>query len=146
MRHFILVVLAASVVCVLGCGGGGGPPAGYSVKDGWVTTPDGLQFKDVKVGFGPKAEDGRSLTVNYTGRLDNGTIFDSSLNEGREPFTFTLGQGQVIKGWDEGLKGVKQGGTCNLIIPPSLGYGNVDQGSIPPNSTLHFEVEVLSIN
>jgi len=145
MRYLILVVLAASVICVTGCGGGGGTPAGYNVTDGWVTTPDGLKYKYVKIGTGYAAADGQSLTVNYTGWLDDGTVFDSSLNEGREPLTFTLGRGDVIKGFDEGLKGARQGDVIDLIIPYSLGYGDQVHGPIPAYSTLHFEVEVLSI-
>jgi len=257
MRYLILVVLAASVVCVTGCGGGGGPPAGYSVDSNkWVTTPSGLRRKDFELGVGAKAKqgdavnvsytgwleslseanpfvedttglfigedsvvgleegllgmrmggtceliippalaygeegregvppnaivhfrvtmnsvdtgyvtrpnelqyqyiefgegqkavDGQSLTVNYEGSLVDGTVFDSSLQEGREPYTFVLGTGNVIQGWHEGLRGVRQGATINLIIPPSLGYGDQQHSSIPPNSTLYFRVEVISID
>lgn len=107
------------------------------------TLPDGLQIIDIKEGTGPAAQSGQKLTVNYTGWLQDGTKFDSSLDRG-QPFTFTLGQGQVIKGWDEGLVGMKVGGKRRLIIPPSLGYGSQQQGKIPPNSTLVFDIDLLS--
>jgi FKBP-type peptidyl-prolyl cis-trans isomerase len=83
------------------------------------------------------------LTVNYTGRLLTGAQFDSTA--GRGPFSFTLGAGEVIKGWDEGLTGMKVGGTRELVIPSYLGYGDTGQGSIPPNATLVFEVELLDV-
>lgn len=106
----------------------------------------GLKYRDCKVGTGATPKDGDSVTVNYSGYLLDGTKFDSSLNPGRQPFTFTLGMGQVIKGWDEGVATMKVGGKRKLIVPPTLGYG--DQGTpggpIPPNATLVFDVELLS--
>lgn len=108
---------------------------------------DGLIIDDTTVGTGTVAQAGDYVTVNYTGTLDNGTVFDSSLNPGRTPFGFTLGAGQVIKGWDEGVPGMKVGGTRELTIPPALGYGSSGAGSvIPPNATLHFTVTLLSVS
>lgn len=111
------------------------------------TMSDGLIIQDTTVGTGTVAQVGNYVTVNYTGTLDNGTVFDSSLNPGRTPFSFTLGAGQVIKGWDEGVVGMKVGGTRELTIPPALGYGSSGAGSvIPPNATLHFTVTLLSVS
>jgi len=105
-----------------------------------------LGINDTTVGTGTVAAVGDYVTVNYTGTLDDGTIFDSSLKPGRTPFGFTLGAGQVIKGWDEGVAGMKVGGTRELTIPPDLGYGSTGAGSvIPPNATLHFTVTLLSV-
>ena len=109
-----------------------------------TTATDGLQTGDVTPGTGAAAADGESLTVQYTGWLSDGTVFDSSRSAGRQPFTFTLGQGSVIKGWDEGLVGMKVGGKRRLVIPPSLGYGAQATGCIPANATLVFDVELLS--
>jgi FKBP-type peptidyl-prolyl cis-trans isomerase FkpA len=103
----------------------------------------GLQYWDIKVGDGPEAKAGQTVTVNYTGWLTDGKKFDSSI--GREPFTFKLGQGQVIKGWDDGVAGMKVGGKRVLVIPPDLGYGAQGAGPIPPNSTLVFQVELLNV-
>ncbi len=103
-----------------------------------------LQIKDVTVGTGPTAENGDVVTVNYVVTLDNGTTFDSSYAR-KQPFTFTLGAGQVIKGWDLGVAGMKVGGTRTLVIPPDLGYGAQVSGPIPANSTLHFTVQLLSV-
>lgn len=101
----------------------------------------------LKESSGPGAKNGDKLTVNYTGTLTNGVKFDSSLDPGRDPFTLTLGAGQVIKGWDEGLIGMKAGEKRKLTVPAELGYGASGFGSkIPPNSTLIFEVDLLKIN
>ena len=107
---------------------------------------DGLIINDVKVGTGAVAKAGETVTVNYTGWLMNGKKFDSSKDR-NEPFTFQLGAGQVIPGWDEGVAGMKVGGTRILIIPPALGYGaqGTPGGPIPPNATLKFEVELLGV-
>lgn len=104
-----------------------------------------LKIEDTKVGTGVEAVAGKSVSVHYTGWLTNGTKFDSSKDHG-QPFTFHLGAGQVIKGWDQGVAGMKVGGTRKLTIPASLGYGQRDMGVIPPNSTLVFEVELLGVN
>jgi FKBP-type peptidyl-prolyl cis-trans isomerase FkpA len=111
------------------------------------TTMDGLMIKDQTVGTGAVAGVGDLVTVNYTGTLDNGTVFDSSLNPGRTPFNFILGAGQVIKGWDEGVLGMAVGGTRDLTIPPALAYGSGGAGTtIPPNATLHFVVTLLAVS
>ncbi len=103
-----------------------------------------LVVEDLVVGTGPEAVAGDTVTVDYVGRLQNGTQFDSSYDRG-VPFTFTTGIGQVIAGWDQGVPGMRVGGTRRLTIPPNLGYGLSQVGVIPPNSTLIFEVELLSI-
>ena len=106
---------------------------------------NGLVIEDIKIGEGQEVEKFNIVTVNYTGLLEDGTKFDSSLNPGRTPFRFTVGAGQVIKGWDEGLIGMKVGGKRKLTIPPELGYGSRDNGPIPANSTLIFEIDLLGI-
>jgi FKBP-type peptidyl-prolyl cis-trans isomerase len=113
-----------------------------SGKDTKVT--DKLEIVDHKVGDGAEAKAGNRISVHYTGTLTDGTKFDSSKDRG-QPFTFKLGVGQVIKGWDEGFNGMKVGGVRKLTIPASMGYGNRPAGSIPPNSTLIFEVELLGV-
>ncbi len=102
-----------------------------------------LVVQDETIGTGATAAAGDMVTVNYTGKLQDGTVFDTSI--GKTPFQFTLGVGQVIPGWDEGLQGMKVGGKRLLIIPPSLGYGAQAAGPIPPNSTLIFEVDLLGV-
>tara|TARA_B110000014_G_scaffold43330_1_gene28680 strand:- start:1325 stop:1729 length:405 start_codon:yes stop_codon:yes gene_type:complete len=104
-----------------------------------------LIIEDLKVGQGTAVAQYNIVTVNYTGWLTDGTKFDSSLNPGRTPFRFTVGGGQVIKGWDEGLIGMKVGGKRKLTIPPNMGYGSQDMGVIPSNSTLVFEIDLLII-
>ena len=107
---------------------------------------NGLIIEDLVVGDGAEAKDYNKVVVNYTGKLEDGSVFDSSLNPGRSPFTFTLGSGSVIKGWDQGLKDMKVGGKRKLIIPPELAYGENGAGSaVPPNATLIFEVELLEV-
>lgn len=105
-----------------------------------------LQVTDEVVGTGATAVAGQSVTVNYVGSLTNGTVFDASANHGTAGFTFNLGAGQVIKGWDQGIVGMKVGGKRKLVIPASLAYGNQAVGNvIPANSTLVFEVELLKV-
>jgi peptidylprolyl isomerase len=116
---------------------------------GETTTPSGLRIIDIKTGTGPVPQAGQTVTVNYTGWLyvdgKKGTKFDSSLDRG-QPITFTLGQGQVIKGWDEGLATMHVGGKRTLIIPPDLGYGARGAGGvIPPGATLMFDVDLLGV-
>ncbi len=107
---------------------------------------NGLLIEDLVIGDGLEAKDYNKVVVNYTGKLEDGSVFDSSLNPGRSPFTFTLGAGSVIKGWDQGLKDMKVGGKRKLIIPPELAYGENGAGSaVPPNATLIFEVELLEV-
>jgi len=112
---------------------------------------DGLVIKDDVVGTGATAAFGDAVTVNYTGKLDDGTVFDSSLNPGRTPFGFTIGSTipgkSVIQGWNEGVQGMKVGGTRELTVPPALGYGADGAGSvIPPNATLHFTITLLAVS
>jgi FKBP-type peptidyl-prolyl cis-trans isomerase len=127
---------ALILLALAGCGGG----------DSSTTPTDGgtLVIEDLVVGTGATAAAGDVVTVNYVGTLTNGTKFDSSYDKG-QPFTFTLGAGRVIAGWDQGLPGMKVGGKRRLTIPPSLGYGSQPYGPIPANSTLVFEVELVSI-
>ena len=110
-----------------------------------TTTPSGLQYDDLLVGQGAVAKAGQFVTVHYTGWLTNGRKFDSSLDRG-DPFSFHLGQGQVIAGWDEGVQGMQIGGKRKLTIPPDLGYGRYGAGGvIPPDATLVFAVELLEV-
>ena len=104
-----------------------------------------LIIEDIMVGQGAEAVKYSIITVNYTGWLEDGTKFDSSLNPGREPLRFTLGAGQMIQGFDQGIVGMKVGGKRKLTIPPNLGYGSQDKGIIPPNSTLIFELDLLIV-
>jgi peptidylprolyl isomerase len=104
----------------------------------------GLKSTDEVVGTGAEAVEGKTVSVHYTGTLENGTKFDSSRDR-NDPFEFTLGRGEVIKGWDQGVAGMKVGGKRKLVIPPDLGYGSQDKGTIPPNSTLLFDVELLEV-
>ena len=108
------------------------------------TTDSGLIIVDIVKGEGDEANSGQTVSVNYTGTLEDGTQFDTSI--GRGPFSFPLGAGRVIKGWDEGVAGMKVGGKRKLTIPPELGYGDQGAGNvIPPGATLVFEIELLSV-
>jgi len=110
-----------------------------------MTTDSGLKYVDLVVGKGASPTRGRQVKVHYTGTLENGTKFDSSVDR-RQPFSFIIGVGQVIKGWDEGVMGMKVGGKRKLVIPANLGYGARGAGGvIPPNATLLFDVELLDV-
>jgi peptidylprolyl isomerase len=112
---------------------------------GMTTTESGLKYVDIVVGEGESPKPGQMVTVHYTGTLENGTKFDSSVDRG-QPFNFKIGVGQVIKGWDEGVMTMKVGGKRKLTIPPQLGYGARGAGGvIPPNATLIFDVELLGV-
>ena len=144
----------------MGCGSGEQKPA-RSTSDADVTnmqfhqklgvdlatmtkTSSGLQYKDLVVGKGAEARGGQEATVHYTGWLPDGTKFDSSKDR-NEPFSFRVGGRMVIAGWDEGVAGMKVGGTRKLVIPPNLGYGSRGVDIIPPNATLVFDVELLGV-
>ena len=118
------------------------PLTGAEIGASQVTS-SGLQITELVSGEGQEATPGTTVSVNYKGTLDNGKEFDSSY--GRGPFEFSLGAGMVIKGWDEGVAGMKVGGKRKLVIPPELGYGSRGIGPIPPNSVLTFEVELLAV-
>jgi peptidylprolyl isomerase len=145
-------LLSLALLTLLGACGprGDARSGGFSAELGVDTTkmtrgPSGLWYTDVATGQGAGAEPGRTVRVHYTGWLPNGKKFDSSRDRG-EPFAFTLGAGQVIPGWDEGVKGMKVGGRRKLVLPPQLAYGEAGAPpDIPPNATLVFDVEVLDI-
>lgn len=139
MRRFsCCLVFAFALIPLVGCGG---PPDDPDMK----TMTSGLKYKDVEEGKGAEAKKGDVVVVHYTGKLRNGKEFDSSHNSGK-PFIFKLGAGKVIKGWDEGLVGMKVGGHRKLIIPAELGYGERGAGKdIPPNAELRFDVELVDI-
>ena len=122
------------------------PLFGQAAEEAMVKTASGLQYADLVVGQGREAHAGETATVHYTGTLVEGTKFDSSKDRNK-PFSFQLGAGHVIKGWDEGIEGMKIGGTRKLVIPPQLGYGARGAGGvIPPNATLIFIVELLDLD
>lgn len=142
MRNLLVIMIIGLGYLAPPVGVGGGAPA---TKEAFVTTESGLQYVDLSVGTGRQAEVGDTATVHYTGWLANGTKFDSSVDR-NEPFSFRVGAGQVIKGWDEGVGTMRTGGKRKLIIPPDLGYGARGAGGvIPPNATLTFEVELLGL-
>jgi FKBP-type peptidyl-prolyl cis-trans isomerase len=136
--------LIASAAWISACNNNQAPAStGTTVTE--VTMQDGLKYTDEQVGTGAVATPGKTAVVHYTGWLLDGTKFDSSRDR-NQPFSFPLGAGQVIKGWDEGVAGMKVGGKRTLIVPPALGYGARGAGGvIPPNATLKFDVELLDV-
>lgn len=134
-RWLGVALLIACGVTLAGCGK-------KSSEGSEVTTASGLKYVDEVVGTGDKAKLGRTVIVHYTGWLENGTKFDSSVDRG-QPLNFKLGTDTIIQGWNEGILGMRVGGKRKLIIPPGLGYGAQGKGRIPPNATLIFEVELL---
>jgi FKBP-type peptidyl-prolyl cis-trans isomerase len=150
-KQFLLAVLVG-VIVLIGFGYFVFHPMNNASTSSATTTTnqtkpaasDGLKIQDEKVGTGAAVKSGDTIVINYTGTLTNGTKFDSSYDRGT-PFTTQIGVGQVIKGWDEGVIGMKVGGKRKLTIPPALGYGDQAMGSIPANSTLIFEVELEKI-
>jgi FKBP-type peptidyl-prolyl cis-trans isomerase len=150
LRLILFFAVFAVFGITLGCGGDKKPAASASgpttVTGDGTSTPSGLIYWDVVVGSGATAVSGSHVKVHYTGWLLSGEKFDSSRDRG-EPFSFVLGVGQVIKGWDEGVAGMKVGGKRQLRIPPKLGYGEAGAGgAIPPNATLIFDVELLDVS
>lgn len=152
----LLPIIFAVLAFASGCGnseksgaanssGASSPSSPAKVNGQPTTTSSGLQYWDIVVGTGATAVPGKPVSVHYTGWLTSGEKFDSSLDHGK-PFVFSLGEGQVIKGWDEGVVGMKAGGKRQLRIPPALGYGASGAGGvIPPNATLIFDVELLEV-
>ena len=136
----LAVALLALLVVTAGCAGSATAPSSYAA----------FSQSDIVVGTGAEATSGKTATVNYTGWVydsskpeQRGAQFDSSI--GKTPFSFVLGGGSVIAGWEQGVPGMKVGGVRRLVIPPALGYGGTRQGSIPPNATLVFEIEMLAV-
>jgi len=145
-KTIIAVVIAVVLVGVLIGGGlvGGLFTSTNKTQDKTMQKTPQIQSKDILVGTGTVAVAGKEVTVHYTGVFSDGKKFDSSIDRG-VPFTFTLGAGQVIKGWDVGVEGMQVGGKRILVVPPELGYGANDYGPIPGNSTLIFEIELLGV-
>ncbi len=140
MKTFLLLFAA---LCLCSCktssaAAGGDPPEEVIEQYG-----NELVKEDLSVGSGDEAVSGKTVVVHYTGYLTDGRRFDSTA--GKEPFEFRLGGGQVIRGWDQGVVGMKVGGKRKLTIPPDLGYGSKDLGAIPPRSTLIFEIELVAV-
>jgi FKBP-type peptidyl-prolyl cis-trans isomerase len=132
--RFWAVALAAAALLMPACG---------STANVTGAGTGSVTVTDLQIGTGAIAVTGDTLTVHYVGSFDNGTTFDSSY--GGAPFTFQLGAGRVIAGWDMGLPGMRVGGKRRLVIPSGLAYGSQGNGPIPPNATLHFDVELLAI-
>jgi len=143
MKTWMTILSILLAVSVAGAGQTTKP--GGAMDEKIVTTPSGLKYVDLVVGTGEEAKAGQTVAVHYTGWLTDGKKFDSSIDRG-QPFSFPLGGGRVIKGWDEGVAGMKVGGKRKLMIPPQLGYGSRGAGSvIRPNAELIFEVQLLEI-
>lgn len=143
----VIVTVVGSAGCIREASdtGSSGSVSGYTTKDVQGGRVSELKKEDSVVGTGDEAISGKEVTVQYVGTLTDGTKFDSSVDHGK-PFTFTLGSGQVIKGWDQGVLGMKVGGKRKLTIPSELGYGARGAGGvIPPNATLVFEIELLGV-
>ena len=146
LKNFVVFGLTLLCIAVVGMLQMGVAHAENLPKETIVTTPSGLKYAEIEVGTGAIPKAGQKVTVHYTGTLENGKKFDSSLDRG-QPFQFQIGIGQVIKGWDEGLGTMKVGGKRKLIIPPDLGYGSRGAGGvIPGNATLIFTVELLGVS
>jgi peptidylprolyl isomerase len=152
MKHSSALALCLFIAFLGAAGCGGGKSSGATrsapikVTGPPTTTVDGLQYWEIMAGSGPAAVSGNRVKVHCSGFLTSGEKFDSSRDRG-EPFSFTLGAGEVIKGWDEGIAGMKVGGQRQLRIPPGLAYGSSGAGGvIPPNATLIFDVELFDIS
>ena len=145
-RVILIAVLIISTILIIYGSQKRSTKTTITLGENMTQTASGLQYEDTISGTGPAAQTGDKVQVHYTGWLENGTKFDSSVDR-NEPFEFPLGAGMVIQGWDEGVAGMQVGGTRKLVIPPELGYGARGAGGvIPPNAMLIFEVELLAIN
>jgi len=148
-KHWIRVGFAGAAFTLSSCGTSNSvviidaPPPPVVLPNGMTRTASGLQYQILEPGTGRAAHSGSLVTVAYLGMFPNGKVFDQS--PANNPFEFALGTGYVIKGWDEGLDGMKVGEKRKLIVPPSLGYGARQAGAIPPNSTLWFEIHMLDV-
>lgn len=148
-RSFVVATLALAVLLLGACGSEDAPPEDAAAPEqvdcdtSEVTTDSGLIIQDIECGTGEEAKTGEAVTVHYVGTLADGTQFDSSRDR-NEPFSFPLGAGQVIRGWDEGVVGMKPGGVRKLTIPSDLAYGDAGRPPvIPPKATLIFEIELI---
>ncbi len=149
-QEYIALTIALAVIGFFFVFGGSvlqavGSASRKSSPDSLINSQQIMNISDTVVGSGPEAMPGKQVTVHYIGKFTDGRVFDSSISRG-QPFTFILGAGQVITGWDKGLAGMKVGGKRILVIPPEFGYGSRDVGPIPANSTLVFEVELLDVS
>ncbi len=145
MRVYSVAGAVALALVATACAQGATPSPSTGGAGQEVTTASGLKYTDLIVGTGAQPKTGQTVTVNYTGWLTNGTKFDSSVDR-NQPFSFQIGVGRVIKGWDEGVMTMKVGGKRRLTIPPNLAYGASGAGGvIPPNAPLIFEVELLGV-
>ena len=150
VEKFIVILLLLAAVAIPACSQKEAKPvpeqsAGSKASSEAVTTASGLSYTDLVKGTGAAPTSGKNVTVHYTGVLENGAKFDSSVDRG-QPFVFRIGAGEVIPGWDEGVISMKVGGKRKLVIPPQLGYGSAGAGGvIPPDATLIFEVELLDV-
>lgn len=142
MKLIIAVLTLALLVSVFGCGK---KEAKAPEPESMATSSSGLKWTDIEVGSGAEAVPGKTVSIEYTGKLDDGTVFDATSRHNNEPLEFTLGAGDVVKGMDEGVMGMKVGGVRDIVIPPELGYGDDDMGPIPPNSTIHFRVKLVEV-
>ena len=142
MHNLVRIIASGlSLLLIANCGG----KSDEAAVGKEITTESGLTYVDHVLGTGPMPKAGQTIAVHYTGRLEDGTKFDSSLDRG-QPFVFPIGVGKVIKGWDEGLLTMRVGGKRTLTVPPHLAYGQRGAGNvIPPNATLIFDVELLEI-
>lgn len=146
MKHLVWLALLASLLLAAACNDDPTTPTGPpEVTGDTITLPSGLRYIEVRPGSGAVAEVGDSVSVHYSGWLEDGTRFDTSRQGDRGPFAFRVGTGNVIRGWHQGLPGLRVGGMRRLIIPPDLAYGATGTGPIPPNATLIFDIELMRI-